>query len=75
MTPNIKGTNIFSIYTCSTLGTTSGSIFSRNNTLMSSLVKEHQAIHSSSPTLATSINSNYYKPFKAPVLLMLYWKI
>ena len=25
--------------------------------------------------LATSINSNYYKPFKLPVLLMLYWNM
>ena len=33
--------------------------------------EEHQVLHSSSPLLATSINSNYYKPFKALVLLML----
>ena len=80
MTPNIKGTDtsIFSIY--STLGTTSGSIFSRlftaleNNTLTSGLVKEHEVLCSSSPSLAASINSNYYKPFNALVLLLLYWK-
>ena len=27
--------------------------------------EKHQVLHSSSPSLATSINSNYYKPFKA----------
>ena len=45
-----------------------------NDALTSGLVKEHQVLHSS-PSLATSINSNYYKPDKAPVLLVLYWKI
>ena len=70
--PNTKG-SIFSIY--STLSTTSCSIFCRGhpvlyfseeyNVLTSRLVKEHHVLHSFSPSLATSINSNYYKPFKA----------
>ena len=91
MTPNSKGTNgsIFSIY--STLLSHAVLYFPyiahfyhilfyifqmlfialENNVLTSGLVKEHQVLHSSPP----SINSNYYKPFKAPVLLVLYWKI
>ena len=41
-----------------------------NNALASGLVKEHQVIHSSSPSLPTSTNSNYYKRDKALILLM-----
>ena len=37
-----------------------------NSALTSGLVKEHQVVHSSSPSL---INSNYYKPFKARAVL------
>ena len=68
----------------STLFTTSGlyifqMLFTtlENNALTSGLVKEHQVLHSSSLSLATSINSNYmyYKPDKTPVLLVLYWNI
>ena len=41
-----------------------------NIVLNSGQVKEHQALHSSSPSLPTSTNSNYYKQDKALILLM-----
>ena len=48
LTPNIKGINIFTIYTCSTLGTTSGSIFSR------CCLKQHTYINFSKRTPSNS---------------------
>ena len=80
LTPNIKGTDssVFFIYR-HTFYHIRFYIFQmlfttlENNALTSGLVKEHKVLHSSSPSLATSINSNYYKPFKALVLLVLYW--
>ena len=54
-------------YHNSTCGTTSGSIFSgccsQHQKTKHLPQVQYQVIHS--PSLATSINSNYYKPFKA----------
>ena len=80
LTPNIKGTDssIFSIYRLTQ------HIFHHiqfyiiqlfatleNNALRLGLVKEYKVLHSSSPSLPTSINSNYYKHTD---LFVLYWK-
>ena len=72
MTPNIKGTDISMFSYTGTLFTTLIRFYIfrmlfttlENNLLTSGLVKEHKVLHSSSPSLATSINSNYYKQFK-----------
>ena len=60
MMPNIKGTDssIFSTYSTLVLALYFPDVV-ENNMFTLGLVKEHQVLHSSSPLLATSINSKF----------------